>query len=1570
MRTGPSFSFVVIGEQSLLIQCCELLLARGHRILAVAAENRRIAEWCSQKGVDRFGHFSALRDAPEAAAFDYLLSITNLKMLPGWLLARSKKMPVNFHDGPLPRYAGLNAPVWALINGEAEHGIAWHEMTSGADTGSILVSRRFVLAADETAFSLNARCYEEGLAAFSELIEGIEGGRLSPQAQDLTQRSYFALNRRPDAAAVLDWRLDALVLDRLVRALDFGTYPNPVILPKLDLGARLLLVRRAEVVQAEPGLEPGTIQACDADSLTVCCARSALRMRNLCDMQGRAVDIAGLITELGLSVGHRLPLLDASWAGALSAQVVALCPHEAFWHQRLQCMEPVELPFANRANPSPSASKLVWSELGVAPVAAGAPAQGGAVQAIATLALLFARLSGKSSFSFSYVPSAMAALSGRTAAFFAPVVPLPVGVRLDGGFNRLLADVGASVAESEQKVSYLSDLAARQADIRALADCARLPIRIVRLAELDEAAARRLANGAALSVVVPEHDGRLGILADESSIDNVGLARLLDCLRTLQAQIAEGDTCAVGDYDLLSSVDRERLAAFNSAGDDSAQPDPADVGLHRLFERQVIATPDRAACIFEGHSLSYRQLNEAANRLACHLQHCGVQRGDLVGVMVERSLEMVVALYAVHKAGAAYVPLDPAYPRHRLTSMMQDAALRTVITQRALTELANVPNLLVLEDIAGALNSYPATNLDVEVLPSDLAYVIYTSGSTGKPKGVMVEHGNVLNFFTGMDRRIGTGAGVWLAVTSISFDISVLELFWTLARGFTVVLHGGAARQTLASVRPAAAEGRIEFGFFYWNVANDESEYDREKYRLLLEGARFADRHGFNSVWTPERHFAAFGGLFPNPAVTCAALATITNNVSLRAGSCVVPLHSPIRIAEEWAVVDNLSNGRVGLSIAAGWAPPDFAIKPENFANAKQLMFESAEIVRRLWRGETVGFPGPQGEVKVRTLPRPLQKELPLWVTTAGNIDTYVQAAKIGANVLTHLLGQTLDEVAHKVRAYRKAWSEAGHEGKGVVTLMLHTFVGPDAATVEHAARQPLKEYLKSAMFLVKSAAWQFPTFKKLSEEQGRTLDEFFAHITEQDMDALLEFAFQRYFSTSGLFGTTQSCLAMVERVKLADVDEIACLIDFGIKTEVVLEHLPYLNDLREAAQRVDSASARRDVEDHSLPELFRRHQVSHFQCTPSMATMLVSDPAARPGLAALRQLMVGGEALAPDLADSLVRCGAGSVTNMYGPTETTIWSSVGQVGGSGAPAGSCVSVGRPLAGQSIYILDDRQRPLPPGIVGELVIGGAGVTRGYWRQPDLSAERFLPDPFATRPGARMYRTGDLARFLPDGRIECLGREDEQVKVRGYRVELGEIETLLRGHEGVLDAVAALREDIPGDKRLVAYLRIAQGQDLDFQLLKASLLRHLPEYMVPTAYVKLGEFPLTPNGKVDRRALPAATPLNPRSAVYAAPKDDAETMIAGIWQRALRLEIVGTRDNFFDLGGHSLLVVQVLKELRERVRKPLQMTDLFKHTTIEALARFVSGDAELPGAMQAAQDRAQARRAALGRRLRH
>ena len=560
--------------------------------------------------------------------------------------------------------------------------------------------------------------------------------------------------------------------------------------------------------------------------------------------------------------------------------------------------------------------------------------------------------------------------------------------------------------------------------------------------------------------------------------------------------------------------------------------------------------------------------------------------------------------------------------------------------------------------------------------------------------------------------------------------------------------------------------------------------------------------------------------------------------------------------------------------------------------------------------------------------------------------------------MLTHLLGQTVDELKDKLAAYRQAWKDAGHPGEGYVSLMLHTFVGPDADAVRAKVKQPLIEYLRSSLNLVKQYAWSFPAFKNRDAMGGIDLQS----ISKEEMDALLEHSFERYYETSGLFGTPESCVAMVDSIKAIGVDDVACLIDFGVDSASVLEHLPYLNQLRKLSlpPRVTSA-------EHTLPALLSRHQVTHLQCTPSMARMLLMDDQAKAGLKGLQRMMVGGEALPPPLARELNELIAGRLMNMYGPTETTIWSAVHVLDKS---HDGPVPLGRPLANQSIYVLDRRQQPLPPGVPGELVIGGLGVVRGYLHRPELTADRFLPHPFQGAAGGRIYRTGDLARLRDDGMVEFLGRLDHQVKVRGYRIELGEIEAALLAHAAVREAVVVAREDTPGDVRLVGYLVAQADQTIEQGALREQLRERLPDFMVPAFLVVIDAMPQTPNGKIDRTALPAPDPAAAAPAAaeaFVAPTAGLEETIASIWKDVLKLPQVGTRDNFFDLGGHSLLAVQTHRRLKEALQRELSITDIFRFPTIQSLSAYLGNEGEDDAAAQSGKARAQGRRAAMQRR---
>ena len=296
----------------------------------------------------------------------------------------------------------------------------------------------------------------------------------------------------------------------------------------------------------------------------------------------------------------------------------------------------------------------------------------------------------------------------------------------------------------------------------------------------------------------------------------------------------------------------------------------------------------------------------------------------------------------------------------------------------------------------------------------------------------------------------------------------------------------------------------------------------------------------------------------------------------------------------------------------------------------------------------------------------------------------------------------------------------------------------------------------------------------------------------------------------------------------------------------------------------------------------------------------------------------------------------------MYGPTETTIWSTVHRV----TSADAAIPIGRPIANTQVFVLDANLGLAAKGAVGELYIGGTGLARGYLGRPELTAERFVPSPF--EPGERLYRTGDMARWLPDGALECLGRADTQVKVRGFRIELGEVETILGRHDAIGRCVVVVREDEPGDKRLVAYFESASETVPAASDLRTHLRNDLPDYMIPSAFVALDKLPLTPNGKFDRKALPR--PDQGRTEVetgYVAPRDSLEVALAGIWSGVLKVPTVGIHDNFFELGGHSLGAVVLLSEIRKLTGKTLPLATLFQASTIAEFADLLRQDGWAP-----------------------
>jgi natural product biosynthesis luciferase-like monooxygenase protein len=1026
---------------------------------------------------------------------------------------------------------------------------------------------------------------------------------------------------------------------------------------------------------------------------------------------------------------------------------------------------------------------------------------------------------------------------------------------------------------------------------------------------------------------------------DPARFDAEFIARLARHYRALLGSLAANPRAKVRELSLLTAAEEHEVTrAWNS----TECAIRADASIHQLIQEQVDRTPDHDALIFEGVSLSYRELDAKANALTHYLKQCGVTAEAKVAVHLERSLEMVVSMLAILKAGAAYVPLDPSHPPERIQSILNAARPSLVVTTRHLAARVALPagvRTICLDQDLALIAGCSTSRAESVAGPESLAYVMYTSGSTGVPKGVMIEHRNVVNFFRGMDEKVGCGPeDTLLAVTSIAFDISILELLWPLTRGARVVivhdqaLHSGTAR------RQARQPGKkVQFSLFYF--ASADSEGAGSHYEMLVEGAKMADQLGLAAVWTPERHFHAFGGMYPNPSLTNAALAMITSRVQLRAGSVVLPLHHPIRVAEEWALVDQLSRGRTGIAFASGWHADDFVFAPRDYAARKEIMYRGIETVQRLWRGDSVKAAGGAGnEIEVRIHPRPIQPELPVWITSSGSVETFESAARIRAHVLTHLLGQDILEVGEKIGVYRKGLAEQGEDpSSGIVTLMLHSYIDRDLNQVRSKALQPFKNYLRSSIGLIASLV------------QSLNLDLDLNNMEEDDLDDLLTFAAERYMSSSGLFGTPETCGNIVESARDVGANEIACLVDFGVDFASTMNSIRHIEELQHQFNSVS------DLADYSLQAQAVRYGATMLQCTPSLMRMLLYGQGGETLLRMLRTLMLGGEAVPASVVQEVRKTYHGPVLNMYGPTETTIWSGVRPLSVEDAR----VFIGGAIANTQIYILDSELGPCPVGITGELYIGGNGLARGYLGDPALTAERFLPDPFAKVPGARLYRTGDLGRWHNDGRIDMAGRADDQVKVHGHRIELGDIEATLNKAPGVRTGVA-MKAEASGEEELVAYLVPSNG-DIDITAVRNFLRTHLPPYMVPGKMLVIDHLPLTPNRKIDRKSLLKIQVRQKPAAAQAAllPTGGLQAAILNIWKDVLKSASISIDDNFFDIGGHSLLMVQVHERLQRALQRTFPLITLLQYPTIRSLSGFLeSSDAlrAVPDLEKASQER--------------
>ena len=775
------------GHESLLIHCAEAWRDAGHAVRAIVSTEPSIVQWAHTLGVAVFADEASLMHQ-SGQAFDYLFCLGTPGSVSRELMASAHKLAITFHDAPLPKYAGWHAPAWALMAQETSHGVTWQAMTPQGEV-RIVRQVRFEIPPGETTLGLQARCYEAGLQSFEALAEAI--GRDDLVLGDgLPAGPCIDRQQRPPTLGTLDFSRPAAELAALVGALDFGPSahcPNPVARAKLYLGDKILLVDTARTLPAaeSSGAAPGTVLQADADSVRVATADGDIVL-------GGFTAPWSTTSSHGLLAGMALPLLDSATRAQLAARAPEIGQGEDFWQQALRTLAPMELPYPRKTGALQSAS-MPLRQLTRLPLAL--PARGAAT--VAGFFGWLSALTAQQRISLLYGDSTLQASAQGLECWLSPWVPLTLDTAPDQSAQQAAEHAQAQIAQMHRAGACPRDLPARLGGTSGASQgWGKLGI------SLDGAA---MPPDAELMLMSDPSGQQLELVGDTAVFSSETLEVMASHL-AVYLQAFEGAD-SIGALALMPEAETALLAHLNA----TATPYDAALGIHEAIAAQVARTPHSTAVSFRGQTLSYHALHAQAGALAERLRLSGVRPGDVIGLCLERGPDLVVGVLAILQTGAAYLPLDPEYPHDRLLYMIEDSGAPLVLSNRAVSARLHIPpeKVFLLEDAEAGAGSAPVlTRRPAPDKAQRAAYMIYTSGSTGRPKGVVVTHQNALNLFAGLNARIPHAPpGHWLAVTSVCFDISVVELLWTLTHGFAIELHTNAL--PYLSVADALRQGQV-----------------------------------------------------------------------------------------------------------------------------------------------------------------------------------------------------------------------------------------------------------------------------------------------------------------------------------------------------------------------------------------------------------------------------------------------------------------------------------------------------------------------------------------------------------------------------------------------------------------------------------------------------------------------------------------------------------------------------------------------------------------------------------------
>ena len=1559
----------MIGEGTLLLSCSEYLIEQGHKISGIISANPLIAQWAGEQNIaltDPTGNWiEMLKKAP----FDYLFSIYSFSLIPDEVLSLPSRQAVNYHDSLLPKYAGFHATSWAIIKGEKQHGVSWHLMTPKADAGGILKQHIIDIGQNESALEINMKCYQAGIQSFAELIHDFVRGTADVQEQNLDLRSYFPRYKRLAHGGIVSWKTNAEEIYNLIRALDLGSYPNTLGSAKFLVKEEFFIIKACSLLLSGNKAQPGEVVNISDRAIQVAAGNGDILLEKILTIEGKTLSIGDFVERVGLREGMILTELKDCIAKKIDVFLKKITPHESAWLKQWEDYQPLRLSWCYPENTPINFSDrpIVYETLPLKiPQKMSAffdnhKSENYRDFLAAAFFYYLAEISQQPCFDIGYGNQGLIETFDESMGFFAPYVPLRVD-KFDKTFAEFLPNCQKTLKSTRQKHTHTRDIWSRYPSLQSQTTRKSLAFAVVVL-QINYTEDYQPEEGDAIFLIANEKlSGYLKFNAKvlerseaEKFVRNFELFLMTE---TITNNFVNNDISLTHKASTeINESDKDQVDKWRLVYNQVYQEDRIDPGEDPFFN--IKCWKDS----YTGNKMSDDEMREWVNCTVQRIQEeCSPSRileiGCGTGLLLSRLLPHALYYYGTDFSENALAYIKESYNRNG----------------------EKIKHLELSHRSADDFSSWPKQSFDTAILNSVIQYFPSLAYLKKVIKGVVEKLDSGGTCFIG-DVRNALLLSVYhssVALFKASKETS-LEQLWKQVRmretqeqelcvepefflkiaeelpeinNVEILLKKGNSSNELTKFRydviihvGEKKTTSVEIPTLDWRKEN----LNRERVQKILRHER------------PE--YLRIVGV-PNRRVLNDIMAL---NYIKSAGSdeTVEYLRSLLNEQEtigeclqDWQLLAKEEGYAVALSCLGSNTIGDFnvifrlpSVKKTNINNFRTVSQRLATLEEKtVYSVEKYNIP-----VKY-----PREKRM---------VDLFEEQVRKQPNATAlvyksqRLTYQELVEETERLAIYIR--SQGVKEGDLVGLFvqpspeMLMVLLGVMKAGAAYLPLDPSYPQERIAYILEDAQVPWVITQKELGENlppgnskilyvEDRNNAEKSEWQLEQeenppcDRGASLAYVIYTSGSTGKPKGVaiehhslTNFLCSMAAEFNCGQDDYLLALTTFCFDISALELYLPLITggclEVLPSEVTRDGLSLREKIESND--------SITIMQATPATWKMLLAagwEP--RKTL----KLLCGGEALSAELTQQLLKQEIPEIQlwNLYGPTETTIWSTLTRIN-----LGDRVTIGRPIANTQCYILDEKQKPVPDGELGELYIGGEGVARGYLGLPEETEKKFVSNPFTPEGLPRLYRTGDLVKRLPDERIIYAGRIDFQVKLRGFRIELGEIESTLRKLEKVDDAVVVLRED-GLDQRLVAFVLYKQGCLLPRTREWAEELREwLPEYMIPSSFIVLRAFPQTLNRKIDRKCL-STDPLNKLKEDYGLGERSfshvLEQDLRQIVARVLKLEptSLDVNLNIGEYGYNSLRFTSLSVQLNKTYDIKTNPTMFYQHSSIKKIAKYL------------------------------